>query len=100
MSRSLDEILKREDPCLVSKAKAKADDLLLEATVNEMRAVLEQADPNGLEGSNCAASVEADIENEGKNLKLHTLNHYVQRIGGTLTLEIELPGGKLHRFRL
>ncbi|CAN2039089.1 Helix-turn-helix transcriptional regulator [Candidatus Magnetomoraceae bacterium gMMP-15] len=98
MARSLQEIIDREKPEVVKKAKAIASEMLLNIHLAELRERVqltqnEIAEPMGIKQPTIAG-----MEKIGQDIKLSSLKKYIEAIGGKLNLDIELSDGSHFGF--
>lgn len=100
MGRSLDQILVDENPSVVQAANAKADEILVDINLAELRQILgkSQMDVTTAMGVNSPAI--ADIEQAGNDIRLSSLKRYVEAAGATLRLDVELPDGTHCGFKV
>lgn len=100
MARTLDQILETEKPEIVAGAQAKADAILLDIHLGEIRALMEKTQGEIADALGVKQPTIAGMEKRGQDLKLSTLKRYVEAAGGKVTLDIELPDGQRHGFSL
>lgn len=100
MARTLDQILETEKPEVVSAAKAKAETILLNIRLGEIRALMEKTQNDMAEALCVKQPTIAGMEKAGRDLKLSSLKRYVEAGGGKVRLDIELPDGRHHCFVL
>ncbi|MGM0564996.1 MAG: helix-turn-helix domain-containing protein [Pseudomonadota bacterium] len=100
MARTLDQILEAEDPKIVAGAKAKAEAILLNIHLAEIRALMEKTQVEMAEALGIKQPTVAGMEKAGQDLKLSSLKRYVEAAGGKVRLDIELPDGRHHGFSL
>lgn len=100
MPRTLDEILKTEKPKVVADAKAKAEAILLNIHLGEIRALMQKTQHDMAEALGVRQPTVAGMEKAGQDLKLSTLKRYVEAGGGKVRVDIELPDGQHHGFLL
>lgn len=100
MARTLNQILEAEKPEVVAKARDKADAILLNIRLGEIRALMEKTQIEMAEALGVKQPTIAGMEKAGKDLKLSSLKRYVEAGGGKVRLDIELPDGQHHGFTL
>lgn len=100
MARTLDEILTTEKPEVVHNANAKAEAILLNIHLAEIRTLMEKTQQDMAESLGVKQPTVAGMEKEGKDLKLSTLKRYVEAGGGKVRVDIEFSNGKHHGFVL
>lgn len=98
MNDSLDTLLAREKPHIVERAQKKADSILLEIHLNEVRALLQKTQEDMAKAMGVTQPTIASMEKLGKDLKLSSIKRYVESAGAKVCLDIELPDGTHHSF--
>ncbi|MFL1455755.1 helix-turn-helix domain-containing protein [Marinobacter sp. GN3S48] len=98
MGRSLDQMLAEEKPEVVEAANAKADAILLDIHLAELRAMLGKTQMDIAAALGVKQPTVAGIERAGKDIKLSSLKRYVEATGAKLKLDVELPDGTHHGF--
>ena len=100
MANSLDKLLANEKREVVRRAQAKADDVLLEIRLNEVRALLQKTQKDMAEAMGVTQPTIASMEKAGKDLRLSSVKRYIESAGATVRLDIELPDGTHHAIPL
>ena len=100
MARTLEQILATEKPEVVSKAKQKAEEMLLNIHLAELRQRAQKTQLDMAQLLNVKQPTVAGIERRGRDLKISSLKRYVEAIGGKLRLDVELPDGTHYGFSL
>jgi DNA-binding XRE family transcriptional regulator len=100
MARTFDEILQKEKPEVVAKARAKADDILLDIHLAEIRERMEKTQMEVAHALGVKQPTVAGMEKPGRDLKLSSLKRYVEATGGKLRLDVELPDGTHYGFSI
>jgi DNA-binding XRE family transcriptional regulator len=100
MSRTLEKILETEKPEVVANAQAKADEMLLDIHLAELRTLMTKTQTEIAAALGVKQPTIAGMEKAGQDLKLSTLKRYVEACGGKLRLDVELPDGHHHGFAL
>ena len=95
---TLDKLIANESPEIVSRAKEKADAMLLELRLSEVRRLVEMTQAEMAEALGVKQPTIAGMEKGGQDLRLSSLKRYVEAIGGKVRLDIELPDGTHHGF--
>ncbi|MCE8012642.1 MULTISPECIES: helix-turn-helix domain-containing protein [Halomonadaceae] len=98
MARTLDQLIANESPEVVNRAKEKADAMLLELRLAEIRHLVEMTQAEMAEALGVKQPTIAGMEKSGQDLRLSSLKRYVEAIGGKVRLDIELPDGTHHGF--
>ena len=88
MAKTLEQILTKEKPEVVTKARAKADEILFNIHLAELRALMQKTQNNVAETLKIKQPSVAEMEKPGRDLKLSSLKRYVEAIGGKLRLDI------------
>lgn len=97
MANSLDRLLAREKPEVVRRAQTKADNILLEIRLGEVRSLLLQKTQKDMaEAMGVTQPTIASMEKVGRDLKLSSIKRYVESAGAKVRLDIELPDGTHH----
>lgn len=97
---TLKELLASRSPESRQRIQEMAEEMLFATRLYELREALnisqrELAGNLGISQPSVAA-----IEQRGNELKISTLKRYVEAMGGTLHLDVELPDGKHLGFRV
>ena len=71
-----------------------AEEMLFETHLHQLREALNISQQELAKTLGISQPSVAAIEGRGNELKISTLKRYVEAMGGTLRLDIELPGGK------
>lgn len=98
MTRTLNQLIANERPEVVSRAKEKADEMLLELRLSEVRHLVEMTQAEMASALGVKQPTIAGMEKGGQDLRLSSLKRYVEAIGGKVRLDIELPDGTHHGF--
>lgn len=98
MGRSLEQIMANEKPEVVAKAQEKADEILLNIHLAELREHLHKTQLEVARLLDIKQPSVAGLEKPGRDLKLSSLKRYIEAIGGKLRLDIELPDGTHYGF--
>lgn len=100
MASSLNRILETEKPDVVAEGRAKADAILLNIHLAEIRTLVQKTQVEMAEALGVKQPSIAGMEKAGKNVRLSTLKKYIEAAGGKVKVDIELPDGKHHEFVL
>jgi transcriptional regulator with XRE-family HTH domain len=100
MARTLEEILKNEKPEIVANAQKKAEAMLLDIHLAELRkrancTQLSVADAIGVKQPTVAG-----MEKQGQDIRLSSLKKYVEAIGGKMSIDVELSDGSHYGFNI
>lgn len=93
MARSLEEMLGKENPEVVKKAKAMAAEMLLEIHLAELRKHVELTQVEMADALGVKQPTVAGMEKAGLDMKLSSLKRYVEAAGGKLRMDVEFPDG-------
>ena len=100
MARSLQDIIKNEKPEVVKAAKTKAQNILLNIHLAEIRERVDKTQTQVADALGVKQPTIAGMEQEGQDIKLSTLKRYVESLGGKVNLDVELPDGTHFGFSL
>ncbi|MBZ2188132.1 helix-turn-helix domain-containing protein [Alcanivorax sp. JB21] len=100
MARTLNEILESEKPEVVRKAGEKADAIILDIHLAEIRTLLAKTQVDVAQALGVKQPTVAGMERSGQDLRLSSLKRYVEALGGKVSVDIELPDGGHHSFSL
>lgn len=98
MTRRLGQLIANESPEVVNRAKAKADGMLLELRLSEIRRLVEMTQMEMAEALGVKQPTIAGMEKGGQDIRLSSLKRYVEAVGGRVRLDVELPDGTRHGF--
>ncbi|QFT86795.1 Antitoxin HigA (plasmid) [Halomonas sp. THAF12] len=98
MARKLEQLLANEKPEVVAAAKAKADEMLLELRLSEVRRLVEMTQAQMADAMGVRQPTVAGMEKGGQDLRLSSIKRYVEAVGGRVRLDVELPDGSHHGF--
>lgn len=98
MGRTLDQILAAEKPEVRAKAQEKAEEMLLNIHLAELRERVQKTQVDVAESLGIKQPTVAEMEKPGRDLRLSSLKRYVEATGGKLRLDIELPDGTHYGF--
>jgi transcriptional regulator with XRE-family HTH domain len=100
MSQTFEQLLAKTKPEIVERARAKADVMLLEIRLAELRKQAEFTQKQLADIMGVKQPTVAGIEKSGQDIKLSTLKKYVDSLGGKLSIDVELPNGSRYGFSL
>ncbi|MBB1466225.1 XRE family transcriptional regulator [Vibrio sp. SG41-7] len=92
-SKPLSELDKKLSPKVLQEAKIKADDMLLDLRLAELRELTELSQTQIADAMGVKQPTVASLEKKGKDVRLLTLKRYVEAAGCKLKINIELPDG-------
>ncbi|MAR71623.1 MULTISPECIES: helix-turn-helix domain-containing protein [unclassified Halomonas] len=98
MATELETLISREDPALVERARKKADAMLLELRIADIRKLAEMTQREMADALGVKQPTIAGLEKGGQDVRLSSIKRYVEAIGGKVSLTIELADGSQHDF--
>lgn len=98
MARTLEQILAAEKPEIVKNAQEKAEGMLLNIHLAELRELVQKTQVDVANVLGIKQPTVAEMEKRGRDLKLSSLKRYVEATGGKLRLDVELPDGTHYGF--
>ncbi len=98
MARTLDQLLAAEKPEVVAEAQGKAEEMLLNIHLSELRERVQKTQGEIAQTLGIKQPTVAGMEKPGRDLKLSSLKRYVEATGGKLRLDVELPDGTHYGF--
>jgi len=98
MARSLQEIMAKEKPEVVSKAKELATEMLLDIHLAELRQKSELTQKDIALAMGVKQPTIAGMERSGQDIKLSSLKKYIEATGGKLRLDVEMSDGSHFGF--
>ncbi len=98
MARTLEQILAVEKPEIVKNAQEKAEEMLLNIHLAELRELVQKTQVDMANVLGIKQPTVAEMEKRGRDLKLSSLKRYVEATGGKLRLDVELPDGTHYGF--
>lgn len=98
MARTLDKILAAEKHEVVAQARAKAETILFDLCLAELREHVQKTQTEIAQVLGVKQPTVAEIEKAGRDLKLSSLKRYVEATGSKLSIDIELPDGIHYGF--
>jgi len=98
MARSLNEIIAKEKPEVVVKAKEMATEMLLNIHLAELRKKAELTQKNVAFAMGVKQPTIAGMEKVGQDIKLSSLKKYIEATGGKLRLDVEMSDGSHFGF--
>ena len=100
MARSLKDIIQNEKPEIVKSARNKAQNILLNIHLAEIRARMDITQVQVADALGVKQPTIAGMEQEGQDIKLSTLKRYIESLGGKVSLDVELPDGTHFGFSI
>lgn len=93
MAKTLEELLEKQDPELIMRARERADKILLDLRLADLRAYVRKTQNEMAQELGIRQSTLSSIEKPGRDLKLSSLKKYVEAAGGKLRIDVEFPDG-------
>ena len=100
MARTLEQILAVEKTEVVKKAQEKAEEMLLNIHLAELRELVQKTQVDMANVLGIKQPTVAEMEKPGRDLKLSSLKRYIEATGGKLRLDVELPDGTHYGFAI
>lgn len=98
MAKTLEELLEKQDPELIMRARERADKILLDLRLADLRAYVRKTQNEMAQELGIRQSTLSSIEKPGRDLKLSSLKKYVEAAGGKLRIDVEFPDGNHFGF--
>jgi DNA-binding XRE family transcriptional regulator len=98
MARTLREIVEREKPEVVQRAKNLASEMLLDIHLAEIRALAELTQKEMALALGITQPTVSGMERAGHDILLTSLKKYVEAAGGRLRMDVEMPNGRHYGF--
>ena len=92
-SKSLSELDKKLSSHVLKEAKIKAENMLLDLRLAELRELTEKSQVQIAEAMGVTQPTIASLEKKGKDVRLLTLKRYIEAAGCKLRIDIEMPDG-------
>ncbi|MGO4745776.1 helix-turn-helix domain-containing protein [Serratia quinivorans] len=100
MAKPLANLIDRLDPVVVEAARQKADKEIFELRLAMLREELAVSQVELAKRLGISQPSVANLEKRGSEIKLSSLKRYIEAMGGTLSLEVQLPNGQHRRMTL
>nr|WP_314426574.1 helix-turn-helix domain-containing protein [uncultured Erwinia sp.] len=91
---NLKELMAKRSPESQQRIKDKTNELLIVTRLDQIREAIEASQTSVAKTMGIAQPTLAAMEQRGAEIKVSTLKRYVEAIGGTLNVSIDLPDGK------
>lgn len=98
MAKTLEELLEKQDPELIMRARERADKILLDLRLADLRAYVRKTQNEMAQELGIRQSTLSSIEKPGRDLKPSSLKKYVEAAGGKLRIDVEFPDGNHFGF--
>ncbi len=100
MARTLKDLLEKQDPEMVQRARERANAILLDLRLAELRDYAEMTQVEMAKALGIKQPTVANIEKPGRDLKLSSLKRYVEALGGKLRIDVEFDDGRHYGVNL
>ena len=94
MGRTLDDLLASRSEESRQRIQEMATELLLEVRIQALREELEVSQIELAKALGVSQPAVVAMEQRGSDIKLSTMKHYVEAMGGKLRVDVELPTGR------
>lgn len=98
MAKTLEQLIAKEKPSVVAKAKERAAELMLDIHLAELRERAKKTQDEIALSLGVKQPTVSDMEQPGHDIKLSSLKRYVEAAGGKLRIDVELPDGSHYGF--
>jgi predicted transcriptional regulator len=93
MAKPLEELLAREDPAVLARARDRASEIIMGIQLAQIRDRMHKTQGDIAQALGVKQPTVAGMEKRGHDLKLSSLKRYVEATGGKLRIDVELPDG-------
>ncbi|HID8403243.1 helix-turn-helix domain-containing protein [Serratia marcescens] len=102
MAKPLSQLIDKLDPAVVAAARQKADKEIFELRLAMLREELAVSQVELAKRLGISQPSVANLEKRGSEIeiKLSSLKRYIEAMGGTLSLDVQLPNGQHRRMTL
>ncbi|MFK3843616.1 helix-turn-helix domain-containing protein [Serratia sp. NPDC087055] len=100
MAKPLSNLIDKLDPNVVEAARQKADNEIFELRLAMLREELAVSQAELAKRLGISQPSVANLEKRGSEIKLSSLKRYIEAMGGTLALDVQLPNGQHRRMTL
>lgn len=94
MAKPLGNLIDKLDQDVVFEARERAAEIILELKLNQLREELDVSQHTLARSLGISQPAVAKLEGRGEEIKISSLRRYVKALGGKLTIDVELPGGR------
>lgn len=98
--RKLNQLLAKRSPESQARIQQKAETKILEIRLRQLREELAMSQTELAKKMGISQPAIAAIEARGEEIKLASLKRYIEALGGTLSLSVEMPAGTGRIYRL
>lgn len=100
MAKPLSNLIGKLAPTVVAAARQKAEKEIFELRLGMLREELAVSQVELAKRLGISQPSVANLEKRGGEIKLSSLKRYIEAMGSTLSLEVELPNGQHRRMTL
>ena len=100
MAKPLSQLIDKLDPAVVAAARQKADKEIFELRLAMLREELAVSQVELAKRLGISQPSVANLEKRGSEIKLSSLKRYIEAMGVTLSLDVQLPNGQHRRMTL
>ena len=100
MSKTIDDFLATLPQERQKRIRKMADELVIDIQLSKIRQELDLSQQELALSMGVSQAAISSCEKIGKDLKISTIKHYIESMGGKLRLDVELPTGKHIGFNL
>jgi transcriptional regulator with XRE-family HTH domain len=100
MAKAIEQLIAREKPEVVAKAKERAAEIILDIRLADLRERAQKTQEEIASVLGVRQPTVSDMEQPGHDIKLSSLKRYVEASGGKLRIDVELSDGSHVRFQL
>lgn len=93
MARSLKELLDKQNPEMVKRARKKADAMLLDIRLSELRERVNKTQTEIAETMGIKQPTLAAMEKPGHDPKISSIKRFIEAAGGKMRIDVEFPDG-------
>jgi DNA-binding XRE family transcriptional regulator len=100
MAKTLEQLIAKEKPSVVAKARERAAEIMLDIHLAELRERAKKTQEEVALSLGVKQPTVCDMERPGHDIKLSSLKRYVEATGGKLHIDVELSDGSHFWFRV
>ena len=100
IAKPLSQLIDKLDPAVVAAARQKADKEIFELRLAMLREELAVSQVELAKRLGISQPSVANLEKRGSEIKLSSLKRYIEAMGCTLSLDVQLPNGQHRRMTL
>ena len=100
MAKTLEQLIAKEKPSVIARARERAAEIMLDIHLAELRERTKKTQEEVALSLGVKQPTVSDMERPGHDIKLSSLKRYVEATGGKLRIDVELPDGSYFGFRV